>query len=141
ASDLIATYGIGRVAPAVPGLVAEFVALDAPAKGLLLASRVNEIPNVAKFAGRAGMDYRTAISDELNLRVAASVRYIGRSRLGIGPILGERQGDYLDTALTARIGHEGFGVTLGITNLTDSIGNRFALGTPFDTTEQITPLR
>jgi hypothetical protein len=35
------------------------------------------------------------------------------------------------------------GVTLTLTNLTDSIGNRFALGTPFTAgrSDQITPLR
>ena len=46
-------------------------------------------------------------------------------------------------ALTARIGRPDLGVTLGVTNLADAIGNRFALGTPFAAGSggQITPLR
>ena len=77
------------------------------------------------------------------LRVGASARYTGRSRLGIGPVLGEAQGNYIDTTLTARIGRPEFGVSLTLTNLADSVGNRFALGTPYEALDraQITPLR
>nr|MDX3885748.1 TonB-dependent receptor [Sphingomonas sp.] len=69
--------------------------------------------------------------------------YVGRSRLGVGPILGEAQGDYVDTALSVRIGRPDLGVTLTLTNLADAVGNRFALGTPFliNRIDQITPLR
>jgi hypothetical protein len=100
------------------------------------------VPNVANFAGRLGFDYRRPVSDRLELTAQGWASYVGRSRLGIGPELGEAQGDYLDTGLTVRIGHESFGVTLGLTNLTDEEGNRFALGTPFTVgRSQITPLR
>ncbi|MEJ8629760.1 hypothetical protein P0F65_07665 [Sphingomonas sp. I4] len=55
---------------------------------------------------------------------------------------GRVAGDYLDSGLTARLGFEAFGVTAGITNLADTRGNRFALGTPFTTgRDQVTPLR
>ncbi len=103
----------------------------------------SRIPNVARFTTRFGADYRMDIGDELELRVGGWARYVGKSRLGIGPILGDLQGDYFDTALTARIGRPNLGVTLGITNLTDAIGNRFALGTPFSASAggQITPMR
>jgi outer membrane receptor protein involved in Fe transport len=41
-----------------------------------------------------------------------------------------------------RIGRENLGLTLGLTNLTDEEGNRFALGTPFAVgRDQVTPLR
>ena len=58
-------------------------------------------------------------------------------------MLGESQGNYLDTALTARVGRPAAGLTLSLTNLADSIGNRFALGTPYEALDraQITPLR
>ena len=70
------------------------------------------------------------------------VSYIGKSRLGIGPELGELQGDYLDSGVIIRFGRENAGLTLTITNLAGSEGNRFALGTPFATgREQITPLQ
>ena len=60
----------------------------------------------------------------------------------MGPELGEPQGDYLETGVTLRLGREDLGVTLGVSNLTDAEGNRFALGTPFATgRDQVTPLR
>lgn len=114
-----------------------------PALRLLLATPMRRIPNVARYTGRIGAEYRTELPRDLELRVGASARYTGKSRLGIGPILGEEQGDYLDTTLTARVGRPGLGVTLSLTNLADSTGNRFALGTPFAALDgaQITPLR
>jgi len=109
----------------------------------LARSPTVRIPNVARFTGRAGANYRAPLSHDLDLRVDGWVRYVGASRLGIGPVLGENQGDYVDSAFTVRVGRPAFGVTLGVTNLTDEIGNRFSLGTPFaaGSGDQITPLR
>jgi len=108
----------------------------------LALARMSRVPNVARFAGRLGADYVTAIGDDLALRANGWVRYVGRSRLGVGPVLGELQGDYLDTSLTVRVGRDAWGVTIGASNLTDARGNRFALGTPFPIDRgQITPLR
>jgi len=106
-------------------------------------SRHARLPNVAQYGGRIGFDLRTAITDAVDLRAAGWGRYVGKSRLGIGPVLGALQGGYVDTGLTARLGWDRFGVTLGVTNLFDRIGNRFALGAPFDAYrgEEITPLR
>jgi hypothetical protein len=57
-------------------------------------------------------------------------------------VLGQSQGSYLDSGVTARLGLGALGVTAGITNLADIRGNRFALGTPFTTgRDQVTPLR
>lgn len=110
---------------------------------LLAAARLSQLPNVAQFSARGGIDYRTLITDDLDLRLMANLRYVGRSRLGVGPVLGEAQGDYLDTSLSIRIGRPELGVTLAATNLADAVGNRFALGTPFlmNRVDQITPLR
>ena len=103
---------------------------------------VNRIPNVARFTGRLGFDWQHPLSDALTLRLNGWGRYIGKSRLGIGPVLGEAQGNYADSALTLRVGTAATGVSLGVTNLSDSVGNRFALGTPFTIgRDQITPLR
>ncbi len=105
-------------------------------------ARMSQVPNIARVAGRVGLDYRHALSDDLDLRVYGYGRYVGRSRLGVGPVLGAAQGDYLDTALTIRVGRADRGITFGITNLADSRGNRFALGTPFQIgSSQTTPLR
>ncbi|MGE2732861.1 hypothetical protein ACQI4F_25680, partial [Mycolicibacterium vaccae] len=68
--------------------------------------------------------------------------YVGSSRLGVGPVLGQQQGSYVDTEATARLSFPRFGVTAGVSNLLDTRGNRFALGTPFATgRDQVTPLR
>ncbi|MCP8889255.1 TonB-dependent receptor [Sphingomonas faeni] len=123
------TYNDSRVTEPSPAL---FVAL----------ARMSQVPNIARYAGRLGADYRRDVGRDLELRIYGWARYVGRSRLGVGPVLGEEQGDYLDTALTARVGRPSLGVTLGVTNLTDSVGNRFALGTPFQVgSGQITPQR
>ncbi|MBU3077783.1 TonB-dependent receptor domain-containing protein [Sphingomonas quercus] len=114
-----------------------------PAFSTLALSRMSRVPNVARYAGRAGFDWRHPLDGNgTDLHVSGWARYVGRSRLGIGPVLGEAQGDYVDTALNLRIGRPTLGVTLGVTNLADSVGNRFSLGTPFRVgRSQITPLR
>jgi hypothetical protein len=107
-----------------------------------LLDRITEIPNIARFAGRIGFDYRRPVGGDLELTAQGWAGYIGRSRLGVGPELGALQGDYVDTGLTMRVGRETLGLTLSVTNLTDAEGNRFALGTPFAVgRDQITPLR
>ena len=107
-----------------------------------LADSQRRIPNIARVTVRLAFDWQTALSDRLDLRVYGWARYVGRSRLGVGPFLGEAQGNYYDSALTARVGTPRLGVTLGLTNLADAVGNRFALGTPFAIgRRQITPLR
>ncbi|WP_347091431.1 TonB-dependent receptor [Sphingomonas parapaucimobilis] len=107
-----------------------------------ILARLSQIPNIARFTGRAGAVYRRTLASGHDLRVDGWLRYVGSSRLGVGPILGEQQGSYLDSGVTARLGLGRYGVTAGITNLADVRGNRFALGTPFTTgRDQVTPLR
>lgn len=108
----------------------------------VLAMRSMQVPNIARFAGRIAFDYQRPISPALDLTMRGWAGYVGKSRLGIGPDLGDLQGDYIDSGLTARVGNSRYGVSLGVTNIGDVIGNRFALGTPFAVgREQITPLR
>ncbi|MGC6327853.1 TonB-dependent receptor plug domain-containing protein [Rhizorhabdus sp. FW153] len=147
--DAAATYNNSRVTDPSTALLTLLAQLAQSATAQVdtgtieLAEGLGRIPNVARFTMRVGADYKVALDDRLDLRINGWVRYIGKSRLGIGPILGDLQGDYVDTALTARIGRPDFGVSIGLTNLTDAIGNRFALGTPFAMNggRQITPLR
>jgi iron complex outermembrane receptor protein len=107
-----------------------------------ILARLSQIPNIARFTGRTGLVYRRTLAGERDLRVDGWLRYVGASRLGVGPILGERQGEYWDSGVTARLGLGPFGLTAGITNLANVRGNRFALGTPFATgRDQVTPLR
>ena len=103
---------------------------------------LGRIPNVADYAAQGSIDYRVPAGRD-DLRLGAWFKYIGPSRLGIGPRLGDKQGNYLDTGLAARLGDTRRGLTVSLTNLLDSKGNRFALGTPFDLEQGafITPQR
>lgn len=109
---------------------------------LALLARTMQVPNIAALSGRIGFSWSRDLREGLQLTANGWASYVGRSRLGIGPELGEAQGDYLDSGLNVRVGREALGVTVGVTNLTNSRGNRFSLGTPFSTgREQVTPLR
>ena len=100
------------------------------------------LPNVANVSGRLAFDYRTTIGDDMRFNLSGSARYVGKSRLGVGPILGQTQGDYVDTSLSAGLTRGAVQYSLSLTNLLDSNGNRFSLGTPFDLrTDYYTPLR
>lgn len=131
--------------PAAPGSTTKqgFVEPTSAAEvARILAGRMMQVPNVAEFSGRLGMEYAAELPTGHPVRASGWLRYVGSSRLGVGPVLGERQGDYLDSGATVRLGIGSLGASLGITNIFDVIGNRFALGTPFATgRNQITPLR
>jgi outer membrane receptor protein involved in Fe transport len=109
----------------------------------LIISPSAPLPNVAKVNARLGLQYETAVGDDLDLHLAASARYVGKSRLGIGPILGEPQGDWLDTRFSVRLERGSHAWSVIVSNLLDEEGNRFAFGSPFTLvdTRQITPLR
>ena len=92
--------------------------------------RLGRIPNVASHAVRGSINYATMLGDE-DFRLNGWASYVGPSRLGIGPVLGESQGDYVDTGLAMRYGNARRGLSLTLTNLFDTRGNRFSLGTPF----------
>jgi len=155
--DLNAVYNHSRVTaltPEVARLAAAFP-MNLPVSGSFIGlppigsigqfgpdAAFGRIPNVADYAVQASFDYRMPVRQD-ELRIGGWLKYIGPSRLGIGPVLGDEQGDYLDTGLAARLGDDQRGVSLTLTNLFDTKGNRFALGTPFDTTSGgfITPQR
>ncbi|QXQ05869.1 TonB-dependent receptor [Sphingosinicellaceae bacterium] len=141
--DIQSLVGVALLGAALPIASSAALADGASAAAPMLATPLRRIPNVARVTARLGIDYHTALNDTLDLRIGASARYTGTSRLGVGPLLGEAQGNYLDTALTARVGRPELGLTLALTNLADSTGNRFALGTPYQSlgADQITPLR
>lgn len=107
------------------------------------ATEIERLPNVADASGRLGFAYTESLGGDLELSANGYARYVGKSTLGIGPILGRLQGDYLDTGVEVRIGEERRGISLAFTNLLDARGNRFALGSPFliRDRDQTTPLR
>ena len=99
-----------------------------------------ELPNVARIGGRAALFYQRALWSDWSLSARASMRYFGHSRLGIADLDFE-QGNYAETAFSARIGTDRFGVTADVTNLLNTAKNRFSLGNPFGVMDgrQITP--
>ena len=101
-----------------------------------------EIPNIAKVVARGAVDWSTSLGGDWRLDTNIYARYVGRSRLGIGPHLGEKQGEYVDSGLVMRASDDRRAISLTVTNLTDEIGNRFAFGAPIATgADQITPLK
>lgn len=142
---IIAASASGSVRLA-DGLRAEFGATlndsDVDQSALVSLDRLSRIPNIARFSGRAGLQWRRDLGNGARIEADGWVSYIGKSRLGIGPDLGELQGNYLDSGVILRVGRDTAGLTLTITNLANSEGNRFALGTPFSTGRaQETPLQ
>jgi outer membrane receptor protein involved in Fe transport len=114
----------------------------APTTGYATASHLGRIPNVARFTARTAIHYDTQLREEWTLSAEGSARYVGRSRLGAGPILGGAQGNYVETDTSLRLSMPAMTVSIGVSNLLDAVGNRFALGTPFAIgSNQITPLR
>jgi iron complex outermembrane receptor protein len=101
-----------------------------------------EIPNIARVIARGAVDWEKQLGGDWRLDANAYARFVGRSRLGIGPHLGDEQGEYLDSGLILRFAHPRRAISLTVTNLTDEVGNRFAFGAPIATgADQITPLR
>jgi outer membrane receptor protein involved in Fe transport len=123
--------------------VTERALVALPAEDLATTTEMQRLPNVADATGRIGIAYTRSLGDGLDLVANGYARYVGKSTLGIGPILGRLQGDYVDTGFEVRIGEARRGVSLALTNLLDSRGNRFALGSPFlvRDRDQTTPLR
>ncbi len=100
------------------------------------------IPNIARVVARGAVNWETRLAGDWTLEANAYARYVGRSRLGVGQHLGEKQGQYVDSGLILRVADRRRAVSLTVTNLTDEIGNRFAFGAPIATgADQITPLR
>jgi iron complex outermembrane receptor protein len=108
-----------------------------------VVAETNDLPNVARFSGRLAGSYRASLGAAGDFSISGSLRYVGRSRLGIGPVLGVQQGDVLDTGVSASLARERSTFWIQATNLFDARGNRFALGSPFTLPwgEQTTPLR
>ena len=103
----------------------------------------DQLPNIAELGARGAVRWTRTLAGDTRLTVDASARYVGRSRLGVGPTLDIPQGRYLDTAASLRLERGRYGVTLQATNLFDTAGNRFAFGDPFGVTSRLqeTPLQ
>jgi outer membrane receptor protein involved in Fe transport len=101
-----------------------------------------DLPNVAGVGARLAVAWHHPLRSALALDADASARFVGRSHLGVGDVLDVPQGGYLDSSLGLRLGDAHLGVTLGVSNVADTRGDRFAFGDPFDVADrrQVTPL-
>lgn len=101
-----------------------------------------DIPNVAPVGAQLSIDWEAGRIATLPLRLGADFRYIGNSRLGVGPMLDVPQGGYLRSELTARLGGERKAVTLRLSNPFDTAGIRYGIGSPYQLSEpQAVPVR
>jgi outer membrane receptor protein involved in Fe transport len=141
--DLSVYFNHGRVTNQY-AVLSEVVAIPGPvAAATAVSPNLDRLPNVANLSGRVGFSYQRPVSDRALLTIDGYGRYVGKSTPGVGPVLGQLQGDYLDTGLEFALGIDSRRITLSLTNLLDSRGNRFALGSPFLVRDQnqITPLQ
>lgn len=106
-------------------------------------SEFDRLPNIADAIGQLGVTWNAPVGPDADLELTGFGRYVGKSVLGVGPLLGKLQGDYFDTGMEAVLTRGPLRYSLSLTNLLDSKGNRFALGSPFQLhgAEQVTPLK
>jgi len=90
-----------------------------------------EIPNVAPIGFQFGLDHDAGRFVGLPLSFGADLRYVGKSRIGLGPGLDAPQGGYLRTELSARLGDERRAVSLRISNPFDITATRYGIGSPY----------
>lgn len=115
--------------------------LDRPEPGFV-SSRKADLPNIADSGWRLTGRFQPEIGDA-QLTLDGTIGYIGTSYLGISAPFDLRQGDYIDTALGARLDFGRWGLSVDVDNILDSRANRFSFGNPFSVEQgnQRTPLR
>ncbi|MBY0521082.1 MAG: TonB-dependent receptor [Sphingomonas sp.] len=123
-------------------LFANLSRLDKPGP-LYAAALDRELPNIAELGGRVGFRFHRALTERIGLTIDGSLRYVGKSTLGIGQLLNLDQGDYAEISVGSRVEIGRFGVSINVRNLGNVVGNRFAYGNPFSVAAgtQSTPLR
>ena len=134
-----------QVSPALSLEAAAFVnesALSQP-NPAYAAAQDRDLPNIPGAGARAAAHLRTALSPTLGLGLDASLRYVGRSHLGIGAPIDLVQGGFVAGQLGGRLDFGRFGLSLDVDNVGDARGNRFSFGNPFSVASglQTTPLR
>ena len=103
----------------------------------------SSLPNIAENGARLAAEWRFDLARGISLTGDSSLRYVGKSDLGAGPLLNISQGDYIVADLGARVGVGRWGLSVDVSNIGDVRGNSFAFGNPFGVQlrNQMTPLR
>jgi len=91
--------------------------------------RQQALPNTPAVSTRVALDRRWSLATGDDLLLRGSVRYAGRSWVGVGP-LHLPQGDYAQADMGLAWTHRHRTLTLDVSNLLDVAGNRFAVGNP-----------
>lgn len=100
------------------------------------------IPNVAPVGAQLAVDWNALRLAGLPLTLGANMRYVGKSRLGLGPGLDVPQGGYVRTELTARLGSAQRAFSLRVSNPFDVQATRYGIGSPYRLFDpQAVPLR
>ncbi|MBB5684883.1 TonB-dependent receptor domain-containing protein [Sphingobium boeckii] len=101
------------------------------------------LPNIPRNGSRVAVGWRKDFAPGINLNAEASLRFVGKSRLGAGSLLDIPQGDYAVGDVGAQLDFGRFGVSLDVANVGDVRANSFAFGNPFGMAQrdQMTPLR
>jgi outer membrane receptor protein involved in Fe transport len=107
------------------------------------AAQDRDLPNIPGAGARGAAHFRTVLSPRLALALDASLRYVGRSHLGIGAPIDLVQGGFIEGQAGARLDFGRFGLSLDVDNVGDGRGNLFSFGNPFSVASglQTTPLR
>ena len=105
-------------------------------------ARQQALSNTPAVSLRVALDRRWSLANGDDLVLRGSVRYAGRSWVGVGP-LHLPQGDYAQADMGLAWTHRPVTLTLDVSNLFDVAGNRFALGNPlaYARRTQWTPLQ
>lgn len=116
--------------------------LSNPAPGFA-GEKDASLPNVADLGAQLRVNYERRLGRAGTIGFTASARYVGESKLGVGPVLSLPQGHYVDTGAGLRWTIRSLSFTLDVRNLLDDGRNQFALGDPFTVAaaRQVTPLR
>jgi iron complex outermembrane recepter protein len=106
------------------------------------SSGAQTLPNVARTGGRLASQWHQTLGLG-QMSVETSIRYVGKSMLGVGQLLDIPQGNYFVTDADLRFDVGKFTVSLTLNNIGNIRANTFAFGNPFtvEQHDQMTPLQ
>lgn len=106
-------------------------------------SLAQTLPNVARGGVRGEARWNGKVNRRWPVNAGITVRYIGKSVLGVGLDQGVSQGGYTVAGADARVDMGRFAVSLTADNIGNIRANTFSFGNPFGLAQgnQITPLR